>query len=52
MIGSHARWWNDLALSGDFISFHRVGNNARGGETTSFSLFISYKKYNFADMTL
>ena len=30
MIGSHARWWNDLALSGDFISFHRVGNNAHG----------------------
>ena len=30
MIGSHARWWNDLALSGDFIPFHRVGNNARG----------------------
>ena len=29
MIGSHARWWNDLALSGDFIPFHRVGNNAR-----------------------
>ena len=30
MIGSHARWWNNLALSGDFILFHRVGNNARG----------------------
>ena len=30
IIGSHARWWNDLALSGDFIPFHRVGNNARG----------------------
>jgi len=30
MIGSHARWWNDLALSGDFIPFHRVRNNARG----------------------
>jgi hypothetical protein len=30
MIGSHARCWNDLALSGDFISFHHVGNNARG----------------------
>ena len=30
MIGSHARWWNDLAMSGDFISFHCVGNNTRG----------------------
>ena len=30
MIGSHARWWNDLAHRGDFIPFHRVGNNARG----------------------
>jgi len=30
MIGSHARWWNDLVLSGDFILFHRVGNNASG----------------------
>jgi len=30
MIRSHVRWWNDLALSGDFILFHRVGNNARG----------------------
>jgi len=30
MIGSHARWWNDLSLSGDFIPFYRVGNNARG----------------------
>jgi len=29
MIGSHARWWNDLALSEDFIPFHRVVNNAR-----------------------
>jgi len=29
MIGSHVRWWNNLVLSGDFISFHRVGNNAR-----------------------
>jgi len=29
MIGSHATWWNDLALSGDFIPFHRVENNAR-----------------------
>jgi len=31
MIGLHTRWWNDdLALSGDFIPFHRVGNNIRG----------------------
>jgi len=30
IIGSHARWWNDLVLSGDFIPFHRVGDNARG----------------------
>jgi len=30
IIGSHARWWNDLALSGDFIMFHGMGNNARG----------------------
>ena len=30
MIGLHARWWNDLVLSGDFILFHRVGNNASG----------------------
>jgi len=30
IIGSHARWWNDLVLSGDFIQFHRMGNNASG----------------------
>jgi len=30
MIGSHARWWNDLVLSGDFILFHHVENNASG----------------------
>jgi len=30
MIGSHVRWWNDLALSWDFIPFHRVENNVRG----------------------
>jgi len=30
MIGSRARWWNNLVLSGNFIQFHRVGNNARG----------------------
>jgi len=29
MIGSHARWWNDVAFSGNFIPFHRVGNNAQ-----------------------
>jgi len=30
MIGSHATWWNNLALCGDFIVFHRVGNNTHG----------------------
>jgi len=33
MIGSHVRWWNDLALGGDFILFHRVENKARGVST-------------------
>jgi hypothetical protein len=30
MIRSQARWWNDLVFSGDFILFHRVGNNTTG----------------------
>ena len=56
MIGSHARWWNDLVLSGDFILFYRVETTPaefHHGETNSFSLlFVSCKKCSFADMTL
>jgi len=56
IIGSHARWWNDLVFNGNFIPFHRVENNARAVSPwwnyLFLSFFVSCKKYSFTDMTL
>jgi hypothetical protein len=55
MIGSYARWWNDLILNGVSLGYQSLGNSAyefHHGETLFFSLLsISYKTCLFADVS-
>jgi hypothetical protein len=55
MIGSYARWWNDLTLNRVSLGYQSLGNSAyefHHGKTLFFFLLsISYKTCLFADVS-